>query len=76
MQKSLDFYTSTLGFRTSDTLIRKDGRIAHASVGFDAPLLMLSPVENVHTPQTKEDLALTRISSCVKRNVSQEACVK
>ena len=61
MQKSLDFYTKTLGFRTSDKLTRKDGRIAHASVGFDSPLLMLSPVEYVRTPQTKEDLSKNRL---------------
>jgi uncharacterized glyoxalase superfamily protein PhnB len=61
MQKSLEFYTTTLGFRTSDKLVRKDGRIAHASVGFDSPLLMLSPVENVRTPQTKEDLAKNKL---------------
>jgi uncharacterized glyoxalase superfamily protein PhnB len=57
MQKSLEFYTKTLGFQASDTLTRKDGKIAHASVGFDSPLLMLSLVENVRTPQSKEDLA-------------------
>lgn len=61
MQKSLDFYTKTLGFQTSDRLTRKDGRIAHASVGFDSPLLMLSPVDYVRTPQTKEDLAKNKL---------------
>ena len=61
MQKSLEFYTKTLGFQTSDKLTRKDGRIAHASVGFDSPLLMLSPAEYVRTPQTKEDLAKNRL---------------
>ena len=61
MQKSLDFYTKTLGFQTTEKLTRRDGRIAHASVGFDSPLLMLSPVENVRTPQTKEDLAKNRL---------------
>jgi uncharacterized glyoxalase superfamily protein PhnB len=61
MPKSLDFYTKTLGFQTSDTLTRKDGRIVHASVGFDSPLLMLSPVEQVRTPQTKEDLTKNKL---------------
>ena len=61
MQKSLDFYTKTLGFQTTDKLTRRDGRIAHASVGFDSPLLMLSPVEYVRTPQTKDDLAKNKL---------------
>lgn len=61
MQKSLDFYTKTLGFQATDTLTRKDGRIAHASVGFDSPVLMLSPVEYVRTAQTKEDLAKNKL---------------
>jgi uncharacterized glyoxalase superfamily protein PhnB len=61
MQKSLDFYTKTLGFQTTDKLTRRDGRIAHAAVGFDSPLLMLSPVEYVRTPQTKEDLAKNKV---------------
>ena len=56
VQKSLDFYTKTLGFQTSDKMTREDGRIAHASVGFDSPLLMLLPVDYVHTQETKEDL--------------------
>jgi uncharacterized glyoxalase superfamily protein PhnB len=61
MQKSLDFYTKTLGFQTTDKLTRRDGRIAHASVGFDSTLIMLSPVEYVRTPQTKEDLAKNKL---------------
>ena len=61
MQKSLDFYTKTLGFQTTDKLTRRDGRIAHASVGLDSTLLMLSPVEYVRTPQTKEDLAKNKL---------------
>jgi len=69
MQKSLDFYTKTLGFQATDTLTRKDGRIAHASVGFDSPLLMLSPVEYVRTPQTKDDLAKN------KHGVGVEFCI-
>ena len=61
MQKSLDFYTKTLGFQATDKLTRKDGTIAHASVGFDSPLLMLSPVDYVRTQQTKEDLAKNKL---------------
>lgn len=61
MQKSLDFYTKPLGFQTTDKLTRQDGRIAHASVGFDSALIMLSPVEYVRTPQSKEDLAKNKL---------------
>lgn len=69
MLKSLDFYTKTLGFKATDTLTRKDGRIAHAAVGFDSPLLMLSPVENVRTPQTKEDLAKNKLGVGVEFHI-------
>jgi uncharacterized glyoxalase superfamily protein PhnB len=61
MQKSLEFYTKTLGFQATDKLTRRDGRIVHASVGFDSPLLMLSPVEHVRTAQTREDLAKNKL---------------
>lgn len=61
MQKSLDFYTKSLGFQTSDSLTRRDGRIAHASVRLDSTMIMLSPVEYVRTPQTKEDLAKNKL---------------
>lgn len=61
MQKSIDFYTNMLGFKTSDKSTRKDGRIVHAVVGFDSPLLMLSPIEYVRTPQTKEDLTKNKL---------------
>jgi uncharacterized glyoxalase superfamily protein PhnB len=61
IQKSLDFYTKTLGFQATDKLTRRDGKIAHASVGFDSPLLMLSPVEYVRTPRTKEELAKNKL---------------
>ena len=57
MKKSLDFYTNELGFRVSGKLLRKNGKVAHVSVGFDSPLLMLSPVETVRTQATKDDLA-------------------
>ena len=61
MQKSLDFYTNKLGFQTIDKLTRRDGSIAHASIGFDSPLLMLSPVESIRTPRTKEELANNKL---------------
>jgi uncharacterized glyoxalase superfamily protein PhnB len=61
MQKSIDFYTKTLGFHATNMLTRKDGRIAHVSVGFDSPVLMLSPVEFVRTSQTKDDLAKNKL---------------
>ena len=61
MQKSLDFYTKTLGFHTTDKLTRRDGRIAHASLGFDSPLIMLSPIEYIRTQRTKEELANNKL---------------
>ncbi len=61
MQKSLDFYTKKLGFQTTDKLTRRDGRIAHASLGFDSPLLMLSPAEYIRTPRTKEELSNNKL---------------
>ena len=57
MQESLDFYTKALGFRTFGRITRQNGRIAHISVGFDSPLLMLSPIEYVRTARTKENFA-------------------
>ena len=66
MQKSLNFYTKRLGFQASDILTRKDGRIVPASVGFDSPLIMLSPVEYIRTPQTKEDLAKNKLNAGVE----------
>lgn len=76
MQKSLDFYAKTLGFQTTDKFVRRDGRIAHASVGFDSALLMLSPVEYVRTPQTKEDLAKNKlgvgVEFCIDMNGSKK----
>jgi uncharacterized glyoxalase superfamily protein PhnB len=76
MQKSLDFYTKTLGFQTSDKLSRKDGKIAHASVGFDSTLIMLSPVEYVRTPQTKEDLAKNKLGVGVELYIGMNGSKK
>ena len=56
MQKSLEFYIKTLGFMTLDKLTRRNGDIAHASVGFDAPVLTLSSIDSVRSPQLKKDL--------------------
>jgi uncharacterized glyoxalase superfamily protein PhnB len=61
IEKSLDFYTKTLGFLTWDKFARKNGKIAHASVGFDSPLIMISPVEYVRTQQTKENLSKNKV---------------
>jgi uncharacterized glyoxalase superfamily protein PhnB len=76
MQKSLDFYTKTLGFHASNKLTRKDGQIAHASVGFDSPLLMLSPMEFVRTPQTKVDLEKNKLGVGVEFNIGMIATKK
>lgn len=76
MQKSLDFYTKTLGFQTSDKLTRKDGKIAHASVGFDSALIMLSPVEYVRTPQTKEELAKNKLGVGVELYIGMNGSKK
>lgn len=60
MQNSLDFYTNPFGRQTSGTNTRKDGQIVHASVGFDSPLLMLSPPLDVGTRgnRTKNTLSV------------------
>jgi uncharacterized glyoxalase superfamily protein PhnB len=61
IQKSLDFYTKTLGFQTSGRITRQNGKIAHVSVGFDSPLLMLSPMEYVRTWRTKENFINNKV---------------
>lgn len=76
MQKSLDFYTKTLGFQTTDKLTRRDGRIAHVSLGFDSPLLMLSPVEYVRTPRTKEELANNKLGVGVEFYIDMKGSKK
>jgi uncharacterized glyoxalase superfamily protein PhnB len=66
MQKSLEFYTKTLGFMTLDKLTRRNGKIAHASVGIDSSILMLSPIDSVRTPQTKKDLVENKLGVGVR----------
>lgn len=66
IQKSLEFYTKTLGFMTMDKLIRKNGKIAQAWVGLDSPVLMLSPINSVRTPQTKKELAENKLGVGVR----------
>ncbi len=70
MQKSLDFYKKMFGFRIMDKLTRSDGKIAHASVGFDSPVLMLSPVEYVRTQQTKDNLAENKFGIGVEFHIA------
>ena len=66
MQKSLEFYIKTLGFMTMDKLIRKNGKVAHASVGIESPVLTLSPIDSVRTPQTKKELAENKLGVGVR----------
>jgi uncharacterized glyoxalase superfamily protein PhnB len=76
MQKSLDFYTKTLGFKTTDKLTRRDGKIAHASLGFDSPLIMLSPVEYIRTQRTKEELANNKLGVGVEFYIDMKGSKK
>lgn len=76
LQKSLDFYTQTLGFKASEKLTRKDGKIAQASVGFDSPLLMLSPVEDVRTPETKDALTKNKLGVGVDFHFGMNGAMK
>jgi len=66
MQKSLEFYIKTLGFMTIDKLVRKNGQIAHASVGLDSPVLTLSPIDSVRTPHVKKELAENKLGVGVR----------
>jgi uncharacterized glyoxalase superfamily protein PhnB len=66
MQKSLEFYTKTLGFMTMDKLVRKNGQVAHASVGIDSPVLTLSPIDSVRTTQTKKELKENKLGVGVR----------
>lgn len=76
IQKSLDFYTRVLGFQTSDKLTRKDGKLAHVTLGFDSPLLMLAPVDYVRTVQTKEDLAKNKLGVGVEFHIGMNGSKK
>lgn len=76
MQKSLDFYTKTLGFQATDKLTRRDGKIAHASVGFDSPALMLSPIEYVRTQLTKDNLAKNQVGIGVEFHIGMNGSRK
>jgi uncharacterized glyoxalase superfamily protein PhnB len=76
IQKSTDVYTKILGFQATDTLTRKDGRVAHTSVGFDSPLLMLSPVAFVRTKQPKEDLSTNKLGVGVEFCIGKTATRK
>ena len=66
MQQRLGVYTDPIGFQTPGKVIRKDGRIAHASVGFDSPLIFLSPTRYTQTPQTKKELTKNKRSGGVE----------
>jgi len=66
MQKSLEFYTKTLGFMTMNKLTRVNGEIAHASVGIDSPLLTLSPIDSVRPLQRKKELAENKLGVGVR----------
>ena len=61
MQKSIDFYTETLGLQIIDKLILENGKMAYASVGFDSTLITLLPIEHAQTPRMKEDLAKNKL---------------
>ena len=72
IQKSLEFYTKTLGFQTSGWVTRHNGLTAHVSVGFSTPLLMLSPMEYVRTWRTKENLLRKMVGVGVEFYISLE----
>jgi hypothetical protein len=54
MRKSLGFYARTSRFQSTDKPQSNDGNVARA-VGFDSPLLILSPRWYVLTEQTRGD---------------------
>ena len=66
MQRSLDFYIKSLGFMTMDKLVRKNGKIAHASIGIESPVLTLSPIDSVRTPQFKKELKENKLGVGVR----------
>jgi len=55
-----------LGIPSTDKLTGKGGKIVHSAVGFDSPLLMLSPVKYLQTPEPKEDLAKNKLVAGVE----------
>jgi uncharacterized glyoxalase superfamily protein PhnB len=69
IEKSLDWYTKTLGFRTTNKLVLKDGHIAHVAVGFDSPVLMLAPVSGNQTHNANEDLSKNKLGLGVEFNI-------
>jgi uncharacterized glyoxalase superfamily protein PhnB len=75
MQMSLDFYQKMFGFRIMDKLTRRDGKIAHASVGFDSPVLMQSPVEYVRTQHTKDNPAENKFGIGVEFHIAMAGSV-
>jgi len=76
MQKSLDFYTKTLGLHESDKLTRKDGKIAHASVGYETPILTLSSVEDVFTSEVKDTIAKNKLGVGVEFHIGMNGSKK
>lgn len=56
MLQSIGFYTRTLGLMTLDKHENKNGDIVIATVGLDAPVLMLLPVRTIRKQERKEDL--------------------
>ncbi len=69
MRMSLDFYTKPLGFRSSDKISFRDGELVHASIGFDSPLLMLTPVEHVRPAQTTDTSAKKKLGAGVELSI-------
>lgn len=61
LQKGLRFNTETLSLQASEKLTPDDETLVPVSVGFDSPLLILSPVEYVRKPLTKEELAKNKL---------------
>lgn len=75
MQKSLDFYTTTLGLQILDTPVLKDGNVVQASVGFESPLLILLTLEDNQTSHPEEYPARNKpgagVEFCIHMNGSR-----
>ena len=69
MQKSLLFYSRLSGFRSAGTPPGGDGKVPCATVGFDSPMLLLSPVYFSRIRLTGEGLAQTH------RDAGVEFCI-